>query len=103
MKYVIVICVLLMIIIFIFLIKNKQKLYKFNSNGDMLLVKNKKQKPLINVEQLSAEINLNEKELIEINDKKILVRINNLVPELLQVGIAAEQHLKRKEKSCIKR
>lgn len=89
MKYIIVICALSVIITCIFFIKNKQKVYKSDLNGDMLLVKNKKQKALINVEQLPAEINLNEKELIEINDKKTLARINNLVPGLLQAGIAA--------------
>lgn len=89
MKYVIVICALLVIIIGIFFIKNKQKTYKSNLNGDMSLI-NKKQKSLIKVEQLPSEINLNEKELIEINDKKLLARINNLVPGLFQVGIAVK-------------
>lgn len=47
-----------------------------------------KNEVIINVEQISADTIENETELMEITDSKVLAHVNNLIPELFQVGNA---------------
>lgn len=100
MKYiVIIICVVVIAIIFVTVLLRKKKeheaevsnsgIIKSIETRNSLVHSNKASKIPIQIDMLPIGAISDESNLVEIKDNKVLSRINNLVPELLQVGNAA--------------
>ena len=90
----IVICIVLIIAIYIFIVfkKNRLSIENFNieKRKDTRHLRKKLSNDLvIKIETLPIEAIKDENDLIEITDNKVLARVNNLIPGLIQTGNTA--------------
>lgn len=88
------ICIVLIIAIYIFIVfkKNRLSIENFNieKRKDTRHLRKKSSNDLvIKIETLPIEAIKDENDLIEITDNKVLARVNNLIPGLIQTGNTA--------------
>ena len=85
------ICVVLIITIYIFIIFKKNGVFIKNQtiekiNNTKSFIKKSSDKLVIKVEKFPIDAIKDENSLIELTDKGILTRVNNLIPGLIQFG-----------------
>ena len=97
MEYILIgICLILAVCLLIFLFKKTDKKNEdvlMNTEGSLVSSpaneKNYSNDLVIQMEMLPSEYKIDENQLVEIKDNKVLAHVNNLVPGLAQVGNVA--------------
>ena len=97
MKYILIgVCLIAVACLIVYFKMNKSYKNKdsiMNADGSLVRSKTKEENNsndlVIQMEMLPSEYKIDERQLVEITDSKVLAHVNNLVPGLAQVGNAA--------------